>query len=150
MSFDRLTPAETAVDVPLSFLFHPERLNRLDQQKTTVGFGADDLFATLIDSTWKQAERKGMEKQIQQQTRQVLLTYLLAASINSENSFGVRAAASTALSNLKTWLETMQKTAPAADKGFYALALERMKAPQDAKPALHAPIPPGAPIGCGE
>jgi hypothetical protein len=31
--------------------------------------------------------------------------------------------------------------------GHYALALERMKAPEKAKPTLHAAIPPGAPIG---
>jgi hypothetical protein len=34
--------------------------------------------------------------------------------------------------------------------GHYALALERMKAPDKAKPTMHAAIPPGAPIGCME
>lgn len=148
LAFDRLTPAETAVDLPLSFLFHPERLNRLVQQKTTVGFGADDMVNELINQTWKSTRKTGYEKQIQQQTEQVLLTYLLNASVNDENGYEVKAVFTNTLTVLKTWITAKEKTATGIDKGHYQLALERMKSPEKAKPTLHKEIPPGAPIGC--
>ncbi len=148
LAFDRLTPAETAVDLPLSFLFHPERLNRLVQQKNTVGFGADDMAAALINQTWKSPRKTGFEKQIQQQTEQVLLTYLLSASINDENGYEVKAVMTNALEDLKSWISAKAKTSTGTDKAHYLLALERIKHPSDAKPTIHKEIPPGAPIGC--
>jgi hypothetical protein len=150
LSFDRLTPAETVADVTFSFLFHPERLNRLVQQKSTVGFGADDMVQQLISSTWMSPRRSGFDKQIQQQTEQVLLTYLLSASVNEENGYEVKAAMTQALEQLKSFVESQKKTATGIDAGHYQLALDRMKAPEKSKPTIHKEIPPGAPIGCEE
>lgn len=150
LSFDRLTPAETVADVTFSFLFHPERLNRLVQQKNTVGFGADDMVDQLIKHTWMSPRQTGFEKQIQQQTEQVLLTYLLNASGNDENGYEVKAVMTQALEQLKTWIEAQKKSATGIDAGHYQLALDRMKAPEKAKVTIHKEIPPGAPIGCEE
>ncbi len=52
--------------------------------------------------------------------------------------------------DLKTFIETKKKTATGNYSGHLALALERMKAPEKAKPTQHITIPPGAPIGCEE
>ncbi len=90
-----------------------------------------------------------MEGVIQQQTEQVLLTYLLAASIDEANSYGVRSVLQKQLSDLKKYLEAQQKINLSL-AGHYQLALERMKAPKEAKPTIHKEIPPGAPIGCEE
>ena len=49
---------------------------------------------------------------------------------------------------LKAWLSEQEKAATGTDKAHYLLALERMKAPEKAKPTIHKEIPPGAPIGC--
>jgi phosphoglycerate dehydrogenase-like enzyme len=86
-----------------------------------------------------------------QQTEQVLLTYLLANSVDEKISFAGRSAVRKALDDLKAYIETQKKTAAGPQyAGHLALALERMKAPEKARPTIHAPIPPGAPIGCGE
>ena len=99
--------------------------------------------------TWKAPKKAGMQRMIQLQTDQVLLTYLLSSSINEENSFAARAIVQKALADLKTYIEAQKKTATnSGDIAHYILALERMKAPDKAKPTLHAAIPPGAPIGC--
>ena len=148
LAFDRLTPAETAADLPLSFLFHPERLNRLVQQQTTVGLGLEEVLQYMVDNTWKAPRKSGFEKQIQQQTEQVLLTYLLGGSVNDDNGFEVKAQLQQALENLKVWLTEQVKTSTAADKAHYQLAIDRMKSPDKAKPTLHKEAPPGAPIGC--
>ncbi|HEX4957662.1 MAG TPA: hypothetical protein VFV46_05750, partial [Lacibacter sp.] len=147
--FDVLSPAETGADVPFSFLFNSERLNRMQQQQLNGGLGVDEMITMLINKTWKAARRTGTEGLIQQQTEQILLTYLLAASVDETNSYGVRSVLQKQLNELKKYMEAQQKINTSA-AGHYQLALERMKAPKDAKPTIHKEIPPGAPIGCEE
>lgn len=149
LAFDVLSPAETAADLPLSFLFNSERLNRMAQYEVNGGLGINEMISTLVNKTWKADRRTGAEALIQLQTEQVLLTYLLAASVNDNNSFVVKAKLKKALADLKSFIEIKIKSA--ADetyKGHLLLALERMEKPEAAKPTIHKEIPPGAPIGC--
>ncbi|PZR29691.1 MAG: peptidase [Citrobacter freundii] len=152
MSFDALSPAETAADLPLSFLFNSERLNRLSGNTAQANtLSLSEMLTTLINATWKAPRRKGLEGLIQQQTEQILLTYLLSSSISDNNSFITRSILLQSLSDLKAFIETKKKTG--TDPGYNGhllLALERIKAPADAKPTVHAVAPPGAPIGCEE
>ncbi|MGZ8525694.1 MAG: zinc-dependent metalloprotease [Chitinophagaceae bacterium] len=152
LAFDALSPAETAADLPLSLLFNSERINRMvEYQVQNGGLGLDEMITALINASWKSSRKKGMEGLIQLQTEQVLLTYLLAASVNENNSFITQSVIQKALSDLKLFIEGKKKTA--ADSlysGHLLLALERMKKPENAKPTIHAVMPPGAPIGCGE
>jgi hypothetical protein len=150
LAFDVLSPAETAADLPFSFLFNAERLNRMAQYETeNGGLGINEMINMLTDKTWKAARRAGMEGLIQLQTEQVLLTYLLAASVNDNNSFIVKSKLKKALADLKTFIETKNKmTADETYKGHLLLTLERIKEPGNAKPTIHKEIPPGAPIGC--
>ena len=147
--FDGLSPAETAADLPLSFLFHPERLSRMAQQEISDGLGIREMTERLISATWKSARLTGQEKLIQQQTEQVLLTYLLAASVDEQSSFAARSVIIKSLSELRSFIEAKRKTSTDPYySGHLDLALERMKAPEKARPTQHAVAPPGAPIGC--
>ncbi|MBL0130917.1 MAG: zinc-dependent metalloprotease [Chitinophagaceae bacterium] len=150
LAFDALSPAETAADLSLSFLFNSERLNRMVQYETAHnGLGVTEMINTLIAKTWKAPRLTGMEKLIQLQTEQVLLTYLLSSSVQDNNSFGVKSNFIGALSDLKKFIESQNKTnADETYRGHLLLALERMKDPAAAKPTMHKEIPPGAPIGC--
>ena len=149
LAFDALSPAETAADFPLSFLFNAERVSRMEQYAANGGLGVNEMMDTLIKRTWKAPRRTGMEKLIQQQTEQVLLTYMLAVSVNNNASFQARADAKKALADLKTFIDTQMKISKDASyTAHLILALDRMKTPADAKPTLHEEIPPGAPIGC--
>jgi hypothetical protein len=150
LAFDPLSPAESGADFPLSFLFHPERLSRMaiNQQK---GLSLDEMLNKVISTTWKAPRKTGMQALIQQQTEQVVLTYLLASSVDEKVNFAGRAAVRKSLDDLKSYIDTQKKTATGAQNiGHLSLALERMKAPEKAKPTIHAAIPPGAPIGCEE
>ncbi|MBL7741067.1 MAG: zinc-dependent metalloprotease [Chitinophagaceae bacterium] len=152
LAFDALSPAETAADLPLSFLFNVERMNRMVQyQVQHGGLGSDEMINTLLNATWKAPRRKGMEGLIQLQTEQIVLTYLLAASVNENCSFITQSLVQKTLADLKILLESKRKTVTDATySGHLLLALERMKKPENAKPAVHAAMPPGAPIGCEE
>ena len=147
--FDNLSPAETAADLPMSFIFHPERLSRLAQQEMAGGLGITEMVNRILAATWKAPRQTGMEKLIQQQTEQIVLTYLLASSVDEQSSFAARSSIQKSLSDLKIYIEGKNKTnTDNIYGGHLALALERMKAPEKAKPTQHAVAPPGAPIGC--
>ena len=150
LAFDALSPAETAADFPLSFLFNPQRLNRMVQYEAeNGGLGVEEMINTLVDKTWKAPRRSGMEGLIQMQTEQVLLTYLLSSGIDSNNSFLVQSVVQKAASDLKSFIETQLKSVSNSQyKAHLMLALERMKAPEKATPTVHEEMPPGAPIGC--
>lgn len=151
LQLDPLSPAETAADLPLSFLFHPDRLNRMEAQGVQGGLSAGEMAEKLISLTFKAKRRKGVEALVQQQTEQQLLTYLLNWSVNESLSMPVRARGFLVLEDLKKWIQ--QQEAVSADvslKAHYQYALERMKHPEKAQPTTHASIPPGAPIGCEE
>jgi hypothetical protein len=150
LAFDALSPAETAADLPLSFLFNPQRLSRMAiYEVQNKGLGVAEMINMLISKTWKAQGLTGMQRLIQLQTQQVLLTYLLAASINDNNSFAVKGTLQKTLKDLKAFIEAQSKTTiDEVYKGHLLLALERMNKPENAKPTIHKEIPPGAPIGC--
>jgi hypothetical protein len=152
LAFDALSPAETAADFPLSFLFNPQRLSRMSQYEAEEnGLGVAEMINTLITKTWKSPRQTGVQRLIQLQTEQVLLTYLLSASINDNNSFMVRSVVLKSIKDLETFVKSQQKaTTDDSYKAHLLFALERMKTPEQAKPTIHKEIPPGAPIGCEE
>ena len=146
LAFDVLSPAETAADLPLSFLLVTERMNRIAQGESDLS--ADEFLQTLITRTWKAPRKIGTEGLIQQQTEQVLLTYLLALSVDENASFATKSVLQKTLSDLKTFIEAKKKGQTGTYTGHLALATERMKAPEKARTTQHILIPPGAPIGC--
>ena len=150
LAFDVLTPAETAVDLPFSFLFNSERLNRMIQfDAENGGLGVSEMISTLVNNTWKAPRRNGLEGLIQMQTEQVLLTYLLSSGISDDNSFMAKAVSQKAVSDLRSFIEAQLKKTNSNDyKAHLMLALERMKAPDKATPTIYKDMPPGAPIGC--
>lgn len=150
LAFDALSPAETAADFPLSFLFNTERINRMvEYEAANSGLGLNEMITVLLNKTWKAAARTGMEKLIQQQTQQILLTYLLAVSIDDNASFAVKAVVQKSLSDLKKYIITQQKIVKEETQlANFILALQRMETPEKVKPTIHTVMPPGAPIGC--
>lgn len=150
LSFDPLAAAETGADLPLSFLFHISRLNRLAQAESDKnGLGLTEVLKTAVARTWRASRLTGMEGLIQRQNEQLVLTYLLAVAENDSASFATKAAVFKVLDEIKAASLAGSKTS-ANDKGYYLLTLERLKAPGKAKPTQHVTIPPGAPIGDGE
>lgn len=149
LAFDLLSPAESAADYLFSFLFHPERINRLAEQEAMSGsLGLSEMIRTITEKTWKAVRRTGLEGLIQQQTEQVVLTYLLALSVSEELSFPAQALVQQGLNELTSFIKTKSTGATGVYKAHLLYALERMKAPEKAKATRHEEIPPGAPIGC--
>jgi hypothetical protein len=148
-AFDPLAAAETAADLPLQFLFHPARLNRMSQFAATQnGLSVDEMMTVLMNQTWKAKRLTGLQSLIQQQNEQLVLGYAMSVAVSDEASFATKA-------NLLQWIDAIkrlatQQLATATNKGHYMLALQRIEKKHEAKPFVTPAIPPGAPIGCEE
>nr|MBA2250025.1 zinc-dependent metalloprotease [Chitinophagaceae bacterium] len=150
LAFDPLAAAETAADMPLSFLFNVSRLNRMVQYDAeNDGLGIDEMLNVLIAASWKSPRTLGLQQLILQQNEQLLLTYMLSVSVNDDASFATKSAMLQGLDALKLYINAKLKTNNTREyRGYLLLALDRMKFPEKAKPTLHLTPPPGSPIGC--
>ena len=148
MSFDPLAAAEALTDFELGFLFQPERANRLAQFKAQANtMGWDDVLDAIIHKTWKAPLLKGLKAEVQLQTQQMVLTWLLSLSQDEDANYIVKSICFDRLQSLKQYAEQMKKTNVSL-KAHYGYAIERINKPKDIPQPKHKEIPPGAPIGC--
>lgn len=147
MSFDALAAAEALANYELGFLFHPERANRLVQQKARAGTtGWDDVVTAIVNTVWNVAPEKGLKRAVQLQTQQMVLTWLLALSQSEQANYAVKSICFEELQKIKKQAVALSKTS--ADKAHYLYAIERIDKPKEISLPVHKEIPPGAPIGC--
>ncbi|MES2004433.1 MAG: zinc-dependent metalloprotease [Bacteroidota bacterium] len=147
MSFDPVAAAEALTEYELAFLFNAERANRLAQfkaQANTIGW--DDVLDAIITKTWKVPVQKGLKGEIQLQTQQMVLTWMLGLSQSDNANYIVKSICFDKLQSLKQYAEQM-KNIPGL-KAHYSYAIERISKPKDITLPQHKDIPPGAPIGC--
>lgn len=147
MSFDPVAAAEALADFELAFLFNAERANRLVQFKAQAGTpGWDDVLDAIIAKTWKTPLQKGLKGEIQLQTQQQVLTWILGLSQSSSAGYQVKAICYDRLQSLKQYATQMKNT-PGL-KAHYSYAVERISNPKDIVLPQPKEIAPGAPIGC--
>lgn len=147
MSFDPVAAAEALTDYELAFLFNPERANRLAQfkaQANTIGW--DDVLDAIITKTWKAPLQKGLKGEIQLQTQQMVLTWILGLSQSDNANYIVKSICFDRLQSLKQYATQMKNTP--GMQAHYNYAIERISKPKDISLPQHKEIPPGAPIGC--
>ncbi len=147
-SLDALAAAEALANYELAFLFNPQRANRLVQFKArenTIGF--DDVLDNIVTKTWKTPLQSGLNGQIQVQTQQMILTWLLALSQSDNATYAVKSICFSRLQDLKTFAQSKLTT---PQKPHFQYAIERIEKPKDIALPVHKEIPPGAPIGCEE
>lgn len=155
LGFDPLGAAETAADIPLSFLFNTDRLNRMAQYHVeNGGLGIGEMLQDLLNRTWAAPRLQGLPELIREQNGQLLLTWMLAVYNDEKASFATRAQILYKLNWLRNHITPPQ---PNDKDGSYAanllLGLERLKDPAKVKdrPVFsHITIPPGSPIGSDE
>ncbi|HEY4650387.1 MAG TPA: zinc-dependent metalloprotease, partial [Pontibacter sp.] len=153
LTFDPLAAAEASATFTVSFLLHPERASRLvELGARSNSLSLKDVINQLMEDTWKSRREKGLKGQVQLQTEQVVLTHLLELAHNANASYQARAEATTALKNLKYYLEPKYRNYKQdAYHAHIAFALERLNRPvaEEIKPSKLLDLPPGSPIGSG-
>ena len=148
MSFDPMAAAEALADFELGFLFNPERANRLEQFKAQAGtIGWSDVLDAIIKKTWMGKKADGLKAQVQAQTQQIVLTWLLGLSQDKTANYMVKSICFDRLNTLKTFAKQQAAVNPAM-RAHYLYAVERIEKPKDIELPQHRDIAPGAPIGC--
>jgi hypothetical protein len=143
-ALDALAAAEALANYELAFLFNPQRANRLVQFKArenTLGF--DDVVNKIVENSWKMPLKQGLDMEIQKQTQQMVVTWLLALTQSEVTNYAVKAISFKALNEIKAKCEMAKNT-------HTAYLIERINNPKEIALPVHKELPPGAPIGCEE
>jgi hypothetical protein len=149
VSFDALGAAETAADMTLGLLLHPERASRLvnqhslDPSQLSLGEVISSLMgATLQANPLKEAYQAGVQDVINFR----VLEHIMVLANHTDVHPQVNAAAQSALSSLKS---DMQKRGgdPAMAREVVRRITRFQEHPENFKPGEAAKIPDGSPIG---
>ncbi|MEZ2414135.1 zinc-dependent metalloprotease [Muriicola sp. E247] len=108
VSFDALSAAETAADMSLSLLFHPERASRLIQQKglESSQLGLDELFQSVIDETINKTHKDGYLNTVQKSINYRVLMHLMNLAAHEDVHPQVNALANASLTELQMRLRS--------------------------------------------
>jgi hypothetical protein len=147
VAFDALSVASTSSDMTLKFLLHPERANRLIQQKALDEnqLGLQEVLNTLISATLKDKKRKGYHQEIQNMVNYSVLNHIMAMAGSDKVLPQVTALTTFELMKLKTLL---------AKEHIDPISISMVKLidgfignPKAYKAISYPKIPDGSPIG---
>jgi hypothetical protein len=154
LTFDPIAPAETAADMTLRFLLHPERATRLIEHHARDSSQPDlsDVLSQLMDVSWKSAPVSGLQGEVRRAVNSVVLLNMMRLAGNDRASMQVRAITSQHLVNLQDWLEQKADgTKLGAEKAHLLFAVAQIKQfrknPESIKGAEPLNPPDGSPIG---
>ncbi len=146
VAFDALGATATASEMTLKMLLHPERANRLIQQKAidTDALGLQEVLSELIKTTFDAKYNTTYEKEVQQTIQYSTLQYLLNLIASSKSIPQVKGIANHSL-------EELTKSRKASKDDFSKQLLrtisEFRKKPEKFKIDKSTTIPDGSPIG---
>lgn len=146
VSFDALGAAATASDMSLRLLLHPERANRLIQQKATEPshIGLEDVLEKLILSSFEHAHSSSYLTEVQTSINYNVLKHLMNLSASKKSIPQVKAHVNSKLGQLKHKFKN-NNSAVAMDM-LYRIN-QFMDAPEDFEVSPSPQLPDGSPIG---
>jgi len=147
VSFDALSAAETAADMSLGLLLHPERASRLVQQKATSpkNIGLVEVLDELVSATILKKQKNAYMNAVQQNINFRVLFHLMNLAAHDKVHPQVNAIANNKLSNISNTLKMDSKNIISAEmvrqiKNF-------MAEPNEFEVIPVPKIPDGSPIG---
>ncbi len=147
VAFDALSAAETAADMTLGLLLHPERASRLIQQKSLDKdqLGLNTVLENTIQKTFDESHRDPYLHEVQQTINFRVLYHIMNLAASKEVHPQVNAIANEALKSLRSSLLSKGKGTIAAETVRRIDAF--MNAPSKFKLIAVPKIPDGSPIG---
>ena len=147
VSFDALSVAETAADMTLELLLHPERASRLIQQKSLDKnqMGLQEVLDETIKGTFDLSHRDDYEQEVQNTINFRVLYHMMNLAAHDEVHPQVNAVANQALNDLKSELLSDGKNTINAEMVKRIDAF--MEEPSEFKLIPVEKIPDGSPIG---
>jgi hypothetical protein len=149
VAFDPLSAANTASDISLMFLLHPQRSNRLVLQKSldTRQLGLEDVIDEILKKSFGNTFSDSYLSEIQQQVNVNVLKYLMNLATNDESYFQTKAIANRMISSLMSdYVYDKKEGMPYANQ--YGLMIKEFyEHPEKFKLESSPKIPDGSPIG---
>jgi hypothetical protein len=146
VAFDPLGATATASEMTLKMLLHPERANRLIQQKTLHpnNFGLNDVLETLRSKFDIEASENHYLEEVNKTVRWNILQQLMILSNHPKAIPQVKAISDTAIIDIAAELK---KERDAFSELIKKEIREFREHPEKYKPDLSPKIPDGSPIG---
>lgn len=147
VSFDALSAPETAADMTLKLLLHPQRASRLIQQKSIEpsNLGLQEVLDALVKGTLFYSPKDSYVREVQQTINFRVLTHIMSLAAHDKVHPQVNALASNKLMDIKSDLVSKSKDANSREmvrriEDFY-------NHPEQFKVIPSPDIPDGSPIG---
>ena len=145
VAFDPLSAANTASDMTLKYLLHPQRANRLVLQKSLDEnqLSLEDVLDALLKNSFKNTIEDAYLSEIQEQINVNVLKYVMNLSVNDQSYFKVKALANKAITDI-----AKENFGFDAVKYQYSLIIKEFyEHPEKFKLKNSPKIPDGSPIG---
>ncbi|MFD1061904.1 zinc-dependent metalloprotease [Winogradskyella litorisediminis] len=151
VAFDPFSAANTASDMTLKFLLHPQRANRLVLQKSLDDkqIGLEEVINEIMSNTFGKNYSDSYINDSQHQVNVNVLKYLMNLAVNDESYFQVKAIVNNIL--VKS-LENFGKSYSESEKfdlQYKIMMKEFFEHPEKFKLDAAPKIPDGSPIGSG-
>ena len=145
VAFDPLSAANTASDMTLKFLLHPQRANRLVLQKSLDEnqLSLEDVLDDVIKHSFGKTIEDSYLSEIQHQINVNVLKYLMNLATNNESYFQTRAIANKTISDLTKKFLNFE----AISMQYVIMIKEFYEHPEKFKLENSPKIPDGSPIG---
>ncbi|MEH6536071.1 MAG: zinc-dependent metalloprotease [Psychroserpens sp.] len=151
VAFDPMSAASTASDMTLGLLLHPQRANRMIQQKSLDDkqLGFDDMLKEILNASFGKRYNDVYKDETQQLINERVLIHLMNLAVNDQSFFQVKAIANEAISSLiRDYLSDKKK--PSAYTSQYQMMIKEFREHPEKFKIENAPkIPDGSPIGSG-
>ncbi|WP_299228007.1 zinc-dependent metalloprotease [uncultured Psychroserpens sp.] len=149
VAFDPMSAAVTASDMTLGLLLHPERANRMIQQKSldTNQLGFDEMLDQLLENSFGKRYTDAYKNEVQQLINERVLLHLMNLTVNNKSTFQVKAYANAAIYEIENdYLDTSKVQNPYSIQ--YANIIKVYKTQPEKFEMKEVPkIPDGSPIG---
>lgn len=150
LAFDPLSTAEASADLTVSQILNSERAARLVLYgaQDSANPGWNEVVQTLLDATWAAAPQTGVEGELQNVVKSVVVYRLMSLAANDGALAQVRAVAR---QHLRRIAAEGEKSGSPAMHAYLAERIRRFEAnPKEVTIPKPAEAPPGQPIGCEE
>ena len=145
VAFDPMSAAATASDMTLGLLLHPERANRMIQQKSLDSnqLSLDDMLQQVISSSFGKTSNDSYMNEVQQLINERVLIHLMNLAVNNKSLLQVKVKANNAINSL---ISGKRQSTPYSS--HYEMMINEFKEHPEKFKILATPkIPDGSPIG---
>ena len=149
VGFDPLSAASTASAFTLRFLLHPERANRIIQQKSIDDqqLSLEEVLKQLVDQTFGKTYKDGYKQEVQQMINMEVLQHIMSLGASDTAYFQVKYEVNQALNYIGSLLYKDKKSTMAYASEYNKLISAYRTNPKQFKKQAAPKIPDGSPIG---